>query len=57
MKKFQKAKNLSLHGLLSSSRPCPLEIESKDDDLLNPSIFLCLLFEYTHPRDLCLTRW
>lgn len=50
LKKFQKAKNVTLHGLQSSSQPCPVKIESKDDDmlrasdLLNPCFFRCLTF-------------
>ncbi len=51
LKKFLMAKNVTPHGLPSSSQPCPVKIESKDDDvlgacdLLNTCFFLCLLFE------------
>lgn len=58
LKKFLMAKNVTLHGLPSSSQPCPVKIESKDDDvlgasdLLNICFFLCLLFEYASSRSL-----
>lgn len=58
LKKFLMAKNVTLHGLLSSSQPCPVKIESKDDDvlrasdLLNTCFFHCLLLEYASSRSL-----